>query len=101
MGLQLHQLVDRPTEVVGKLAVGDTVDLPVQEAQGPISSLVLLRLQPPAVPGDMIDLDSPPRRDVGTVRMNPDSIRQADRVLSDEWADTSCFQRGEHAQLET
>ena len=66
----LDQLVDGAVEVVGEFEIGDAVDLPADSTSTAIAALVALRVVPPAVPADVVDLDAPSGRRIGAVGMD-------------------------------
>ena len=83
--VEVAEFVDHGAWVVSPLLICDAIDLPPHPAGVAISSLVILRLAPPAVPRHMVDLDSPARYWVGAIEMNDGPIWQLETKLSDEW----------------
>ena len=98
--MELNQFADCAGEVVGQLAVGHPVDLPFKLAQRSVATFVLLCLDAPAVPSDMVDFDGPPDRKIDAIRMNPDSCRETNRMLTNQWPDSATLQRSEHAKFQ-
>ena len=98
---QVDEFVDGGVETVSQLAIGDAVDLPSDSAGIPVTPLVALRVEPATVPGDVVHLDRPLDRRIGSVGMDQCSRRQPQRELSNEGLDPAPFEGIENTQLES
>ncbi len=82
--VEVDEFTDGAIEVLATFLVGDPVDLPSDPAGAPIAGFVRLRLESPAVPRHVVDLDTPLRHRVGAVEVYQDPVWEAERILADE-----------------
>ncbi len=97
--MECHQLVDHGVEVLGKFLVGYPLDLPTHETCRSVAALVVLGVEAATVPGDVVDLERPFDRRVGSIWMDRGAVAQSQRVLTKKH-DASVFERSEHAEFE-
>ena len=84
MSVQVDELADGAIEVFAAFLIGDPVDLPSDPAGTAITGLVGLRLESPAVPCDMVDLDAPLRNRVSAIEVDHDPVDEPQGILADE-----------------
>jgi hypothetical protein len=99
--VELHQFIDCSVEVVAEFLVGHPVDLPSDAPRIAVTTFVALTVQPPSVPGHMVDLNGPANQWVCSIWMDRDSVWKVERMLAYQGADASLFQGVEHTNLET
>ncbi len=93
------QLLDRLREPRAYVVIGDPSDGPTQPDKFSVAALVRLRVEPPTVPRDVVDLDSELSDRIGQVEVHRPTTVEHHSNLTLE-LDPRIAQRSPHAQLE-